>query len=200
MVIFRSAQTTEKGRIKRKKKRDTPLGIITQEQATDYVGAAAWNKLYYRGLFREIRYPEGHVYEDIATTHKIIYQAECIISSSDILIYHRYRKESISHMRLTSSSCDLFASYIQRYNDLVCLGYPEEKAKSGLQNGAMMYCMHMPPSNDRLFKYAEKLLLEVEQIPRNWNRKRKLEFVAYRTNKKCFHSIYRILRKKAIDS
>ncbi len=32
----------------------------------------AWNKLYKRDLFREIRFPKGLLYEDLATTYKLI--------------------------------------------------------------------------------------------------------------------------------
>lgn len=36
----------------------------------------AWNKLYKRELFQGIRYPEGRIHEDEATTHKLFYQAK----------------------------------------------------------------------------------------------------------------------------
>lgn len=36
----------------------------------------AWNKLYKSSLFSHIRYPEGRIHEDEATTHRLFYQAE----------------------------------------------------------------------------------------------------------------------------
>lgn len=36
----------------------------------------AWNKLYHKSVFEGIRYPEGRIHEDEATTHKLFYQAE----------------------------------------------------------------------------------------------------------------------------
>lgn len=36
----------------------------------------AWNKLYKSSLFQGIRYPEGRIHEDEATTHKLFYQAK----------------------------------------------------------------------------------------------------------------------------
>lgn len=36
----------------------------------------AWNKLYHKSVFEGVRYPEGRIHEDEATTHKLFYQAE----------------------------------------------------------------------------------------------------------------------------
>ena len=38
----------------------------------DHMDAAAWDKLYARELFREIRYPVGRVMEDIPTTYRLV--------------------------------------------------------------------------------------------------------------------------------
>ncbi len=36
----------------------------------------AWNKLYHKSVFEGVRYPEGRIHEDEATTHRLFYQAE----------------------------------------------------------------------------------------------------------------------------
>ena len=36
----------------------------------------AWNKLYHKSVFEGVRYPEGRIHEDEATTHKLFYRAE----------------------------------------------------------------------------------------------------------------------------
>lgn len=36
----------------------------------------AWNKLYHKSVFEGVRYPEGRIHEDEATTHKLFYKAE----------------------------------------------------------------------------------------------------------------------------
>ena len=41
----------------------------------DNVDSAAWDKLYHRSLFREIRYPLGKICEDIPTTYRIALDA-----------------------------------------------------------------------------------------------------------------------------
>lgn len=41
----------------------------------NHIDSAAWDKLYHRDLFREIRYPVGRVCEDVPTTYKIALDA-----------------------------------------------------------------------------------------------------------------------------
>lgn len=41
----------------------------------EHVDSAAWDKLYHRSLFREIRYPLGVVSEDVPTTYRIALEA-----------------------------------------------------------------------------------------------------------------------------
>ena len=41
----------------------------------DNVDSAAWDKLYHRSLFREIRYPVGKICEDVPTTYRIALDA-----------------------------------------------------------------------------------------------------------------------------
>lgn len=55
----------------------------------------AWNKLYRRELFEEIRYPKGKVHEDEFTTFKICYQADRIAISKEKLYAYLVRKQSI---------------------------------------------------------------------------------------------------------
>ncbi|MDO4261925.1 MAG: glycosyltransferase, partial [Eubacteriales bacterium] len=44
-----------------------------EEKATCFV--VAWNKLYKRELFDEIRYPQGRIHEDEATTYRLFHEA-----------------------------------------------------------------------------------------------------------------------------
>ena len=55
--------------------------VITGEELVrriflwDNIDSAAWDKLYHRSLFREIRYPFGKVCEDVPTTYRIALDA-----------------------------------------------------------------------------------------------------------------------------
>lgn len=166
MIMFRSKKATERGRIKHRKQRPLTVGLITQETAIDYSGVAVWNKLYKKKLFSNIRYPEGHVFEDTATTYKLILNASRIVMLPDTLIYYRYRKDCISNSRTNISEHDFFSFSIQKYKDLISLGYPEEKEKdykhlhwhiAFIRNHQMMLCSNMRRKSYQIYRRFHKM-------------------------------------------
>ena len=54
------------------------------------VTAVAWNKLYHRSLFRELRYPNGKLHEDEFTTYLAVYEAGRI-SATPAQLYAYYQ-------------------------------------------------------------------------------------------------------------
>ena len=65
------------------------------------LGAVAWNKLYRKDCFENIRFPDGHNYEDISTTWKVLKKLSdenrTIVYTNNELIHFRLRKSSITH-------------------------------------------------------------------------------------------------------
>ena len=55
----------------------------------------AWNKIYRRELFRDIRFPEGEKWEDMAVSYKLFSQAKTIACIPDKLVGYRERPESL---------------------------------------------------------------------------------------------------------
>lgn len=57
----------------------------------------AWNKIYKTSLFKDndIEYPYGLLYEDTATTPRLISRSKVICSIDDALLFYRQRKGSI---------------------------------------------------------------------------------------------------------
>ena len=64
--------------------------------AVDAATELAWNKLYRKSLFEGIRYPVGKVYEDIATTYKLVHASRKSVFSDKNLYVYRKRPGSIS--------------------------------------------------------------------------------------------------------
>ena len=96
LVIFRAFYERNCRRIK--KNNCEIHGLINEYTAHTSGGVVAWNKLYEKSLFEKIRYPEARVYEDIATTHKIVHIAKRIYVLNECLYHQVYRKNSISHI------------------------------------------------------------------------------------------------------
>lgn len=60
------------------------------------INHSVWNKLYKRELWREIRFPDGHVYEDVDTTYRILNICKKICVVDKVLYLHRRHQKSIS--------------------------------------------------------------------------------------------------------
>ena len=56
---------------------------------------SAWDKLYLRSLFDDLRYPVGRVFEDVALTYKVMAQAKRIGYLHQPLYHYVKRKTSI---------------------------------------------------------------------------------------------------------
>ena len=76
---------------------------------------AAWNKIYKSCLFNNIRYPKGRIYEDVATTYKLVYLADKVGYIKKPYYYYYKRKGSIVASAFNSKSrYDCFLGYKER--------------------------------------------------------------------------------------
>lgn len=57
---------------------------------------ASWAKLYRKSLFLEIRYPVGAIYEDLFTTHKLLFQVPYIALINECLYFYNDTNISIT--------------------------------------------------------------------------------------------------------
>ncbi len=104
----------------------------------DRLDNSSCNKLYRRDLFSTIRYPEGRVFEDVATIYKLVAASRRVGYIPQALYHYKRRKGSI-----ISSSFDkrgryhAFLSYRERYefaternlpSKMFCLGETIKKA------------------------------------------------------------------------
>ena len=77
-----------------------------------------WNKLYKSELFKTIRFPVGRVFEDIATTYRILNSAQSIVIIRKYLIHYRLRNNSLSRLHSIESLTGYWKSYYEKY---ICL-------------------------------------------------------------------------------
>ena len=188
LVIFRGCRVTGHGRIKRSKKINRFKGVVGREAAIDVGGAAAWNKLYRKGLFDDTRYPEGHVYEELATTHKLIYKATRIIKIPHFLYYYRYRRGSISNSSIYVD--DHLSMSKQRYNDLIEYGYPREKAYAQLLESALRYCGKAQSEESSHYQEALNIVKEGSSV--HLNNKAKKKKCLFCFNKNLYRFVYKL--------
>ena len=80
-----------------------------------HIGQVAWNKLYRKEIFSNIRYPVGMVFEDIATTCKTIMKSKRIVGIPDVLFHYRVRENSISKSISVNCINDYWKANYEKY-------------------------------------------------------------------------------------
>lgn len=88
----KTKRTSEPRAKKGKYKREEALHCLIDGK----INCNVWNKLYKSKLWNTIRFPEGHNYEDIDTTYKILDIAKNVSLIDNILCFHRKRPGSIT--------------------------------------------------------------------------------------------------------
>jgi len=83
----------------------------------------AWNKLYKKELFDEIKYPIGKKYEDIGTTFYLLEKCNKIVVTGKSEYYYINRQDSIVNNVTESTITDYIELIMQRYD------YIEENIK-----------------------------------------------------------------------
>lgn len=196
MVLFLHCEV--KGDSYKKINRNARIGILGHEIAIDTGGLAVWRKLFSKKLFADIRFPEGQVYEDVSTTHKLIYHAVRIFGCRDFLYFHRVRENSISQQK--SNDEVLLRMSKTRTEELIQLGYPIEKARAHYINSALRYCGCTDNRESMLYRETEKVLSDEKSLLKGLPKKTKLKVLIWRTNKNLFRALYRASRKRLLGS
>lgn len=76
---------------------------------------SAWAKMYVTSIWKELRFPVGHNYEDAYTTYLAVDAAQRIIHLSDALYYYRVRSGSIMTSSFSLSSLDRVRAWKENY-------------------------------------------------------------------------------------
>lgn len=104
---------------------------ITQKEALksilldNGVDLSPWGKIYKKDLFDNIKYPTGFIFEDTATTYKLIYKCDFVACGNESKYFYKIRSKSITTcvnflqkmdlIKYTNIMCD---SIVEKYPDL----------------------------------------------------------------------------------
>ena len=81
-----------------------------------YFDNAAWNKIYKRELFIDIRFPEGKLFEDIFTVYKLFSKANKVVYIDKPLIYYVQRSTSIMRLKFNEKKKDRVIGSQERHH------------------------------------------------------------------------------------
>ena len=84
----------------------------------------AWNKLYKKELFADIRYPVGKYHEDTFVIFQLFEKCSKIVAINDCLYYYIRRKNTISKSDFQVKHLDLIKAWKYNYQ-FVCDRYPD---------------------------------------------------------------------------
>lgn len=80
------------------------------------ISTVVWNKLYCSRVLAGTRFPDGRVYEDCATTYRIIASCDKVVSIPYIGYHHVMRKGSICHTPSMKNLSDSWSACKERYD------------------------------------------------------------------------------------
>nr|OTO09748.1 hypothetical protein A5880_000429 [Enterococcus sp. 4G2_DIV0659] len=66
----------------------------------------AWNKLYKKELFKNVQYPEGHLYEDVIPTYEVMKQAKKVKFMGTCGIFYYQNEDSIVYQKFNAQQYD----------------------------------------------------------------------------------------------
>lgn len=80
--------------------------LFSKMLITDECDFATWPNLYHKSCFEKIRFPVGKLYEDMATTYKVILKEEYVYICSKHLYNYLCRTDSITQSKYTVKQLD----------------------------------------------------------------------------------------------
>lgn len=76
----------------------------------------AWNKIYHKSLFDEVRYPFGKIHEDEFTTYKLLHKVAAMAYVHKELYYYVQRTGSITTGKFSHKALHKLDAYLERLN------------------------------------------------------------------------------------
>lgn len=168
-----------------------PEGAVSRQDAQEMifdadVSSHAWNKLYARHLFDDVRYPEGRCYEDVGTTYKLVERAGTIRFINARLYNYNYRRPgSITAAARDKDIQDWILLLMQRKADLEEWGYDLSDHIRREALGILIRSGRRPGVTEP----AEEAVREIKGFPKAFSRKYKIMLMVYRVSPKAFDLI-----------
>ena len=132
----------------------------------NYIDYYAWNKLYKRHLFNDVRFPKDKIFEDVFTTHKLLDNANKVVITSKKKYYYLSRSDSITGRPFSIKRIDIVEATIDRYN-YVSNKYPHlERACRIRIFHSLLRLMYRAYTSNCIYTYKDELLQVINFVKR----------------------------------
>lgn len=84
--------------------------VILDKLLYDELDVSAWAKLFRKELFNEIKFPVNRLYEDSATTYKLVDKSNIIAVNTKPIYYYIVKPNSITNCNFNKKKLDLIVS------------------------------------------------------------------------------------------
>ena len=141
-------------------------------------------RLYRRELFEDISFPEGKIYEDIGTTHRLVHKAARVGFLNDYLYFYRInRKGSITTFSDDEKKLHIRDEmHAQRLQELASWGYDTSYTRARI---AWSFLVHEGRQLPDSAKY-EKVIHSLKHCPSQFGPTQKAGFYLYRFSPRLF--------------
>ncbi len=161
----------------------------------------AWNKLYNKELFNQVKYPYGKKFEDIGTTYKIIDKTKSVVVTNYCGYYYVNRENSITN----NLSHNMIQDYIQMVTEMLFF------YKDNINKAEIRYTIHFHNlcikshnrdlyQSDILLKYyknCKKILKEnkLDIYIKNYDFKKKLMAIILFMNRNFAYLLFSLVSR-----
>ncbi len=148
--------------------REGPETILKRILYDDGIDLSACSKLYKKELFKDIRFPVGRLYEDAATSFKLIDTANAISVASKPIYHYIIRENSISNDTFSNGKMDLIIS-TREMADYIKDKYPtlEKGCERRLMYAYLSTLTQLARDNKRHKNIEKKIISYINQNKKN---------------------------------
>ena len=148
-----------------------------------YFHISAWSKVYKKELFKDIRFPEGKLAEDLYTTYKLFYKSKNVGHIDYTGYYYYIREGSIMGSNSSKLMCDVFKG-IKEEHQFIYENIPELKSEI---DKIYINCLlksyayfNKQNTNSMIASYKNEIQLELERKDIEIRGRSKGAFILYK--------------------
>ncbi len=141
-----------------------PKEVLKRILYDEGIDLSAWSKLYKLELFKEIRYPKGRIFEDAATTYKLIDKSKRISIISKSIYNYVIRDDSITNKKFSPKKMDLITS-TEEMSNYIKNKYPdlEQAANRRLMYAYLSTLTQLLKSKNKNPKIEQQLISYIKE-------------------------------------